>query len=62
MTIHMIGQKPNTAPSSAASPACPIGIEYTVIAISIDTPSVISAAHWAFILQHAEQYEQHDQR
>ena len=27
MTIHMIGQKPNTAPSSAASPACPIGIE-----------------------------------
>ncbi len=27
MTIHMIGQKPNTAPSIAASPACPIGIE-----------------------------------
>ena len=51
MTIHMIGQKPNTAPSSAASPACPIGIEYTVIAIRIDTPSAIKEAHWAFILK-----------
>ena len=51
MTIHMIGQKPNTAPSSAASPACPIGIEYTVIAIRIETPSAISEAHWAFILK-----------
>ena len=27
MTIHMIGQKPNTAPSNAESPACPTGIE-----------------------------------
>ena len=27
MTIHMIGKKPNAAPSSAASPAWPTGIE-----------------------------------
>ncbi len=50
-TIHMIGQKPNTAPSSAASPACPIGIEYTISAIRIDTPRAITEAHWAFILK-----------
>ena len=49
MTIHMIGQNPNTAPSSAASAVCPTGIEYTMIAISIDTPRAISDAHWAFI-------------
>jgi hypothetical protein len=27
MTIHMIGQNPNTAPSSAESAVCPTGIE-----------------------------------
>jgi hypothetical protein len=27
MTIHMIGQKPNAAPSRAESPAWPNGIE-----------------------------------
>ncbi len=30
ITIHMIGQKPKAAPSSAASPAWPTGIEYTI--------------------------------
>src|SRR5262249_9825327 len=51
MTIHMIGQNPNTAPSSAESAVCPTGIEYTMIAISIDTARAISEAHWAFILK-----------
>ncbi len=50
MTIHMIGKKPNAAPSAAASPACPAGIPYTASATTMPTPSEISAAHCAFIL------------
>ena len=49
MTIHMIGQKPNAAPSSAESVAWPKGIEYTVNATTFETASAIREAHWAFI-------------
>src|ERR1700730_1341780 len=34
-----MGKKPKTAPSPAASAACPIGIPYTAIAIAIATAS-----------------------
>ncbi len=61
MTIHMIGQKPNAAPSSAESAACPNGMLYTISATRIATTSVISEAQWAFMPQHAEQHEQRQQ-
>src|SRR5437588_11880872 len=48
-TIHMIGQRPKTAPSSAESATCPTGIEYTASATIIETPSATSDAHCAFI-------------
>ena len=48
MTIHMIGQKPNAAPSRPESSACPSGIGYTMTATSIATASAASAAQCAF--------------
>ncbi len=47
--MNMIGKRPNTAPSTPASSACPTGIEYTMIATRIETASEISAAHCALI-------------
>ena len=43
----MIGNRPNTAPSSAESSACPSGIVYTASAMTIATPSEQSAAQCA---------------
>jgi hypothetical protein len=46
-TIHMIGNRPNTAPSAAASSVCPKGIEYTARATMMATSSDSRAAHCA---------------
>src|SRR5450631_1075576 len=45
-TIHMIGNRPNAAPSSAASAVCPNGIAYTAAATTMEVARAASAAHW----------------
>ena len=62
MTIHMIGKAPERRTlERRRRPAWPIGIEYTATATTIDTASVISAAHLCFQPHHPQQNKQHNE-
>jgi hypothetical protein len=50
-TIQPMGNRPYAAPFSAASPAVPAGIEYTVVATISAVASPASAAQWALTLK-----------
>lgn len=49
MTIHMIGKKPNAAPSSPLLSASPTGIRYAATATTTATAKAISEASHAFM-------------
>jgi hypothetical protein len=47
MTIHMIGKRPNAAPSAATSRAWPTGMPHAKIPMKIDTTSEMTPAFHA---------------